>query len=262
MPMKASSRSTPPGRSTRRSRAASTIRASSPTARRDPALRLDAANGGEIVVSGGGSAASLRLFAAALEAAKGDRRALAHPRRPRGRGGEVPRARRQGARECERRARAARFPFAPARRRCLGEPGRIQHRHRHPGDRRARRARALRGGRREGAAHARRASRGARPRRRGHARPSSRPRRCIGGHRRGHVPAAAGLGRDHHARRRGRGGEEDRGRRRARLRRSPSPGRGCTRRSRRSRARAKPSRSGGATTMWSRPRRRSTGSWR
>ncbi|HEV3246864.1 MAG TPA: glycosyltransferase [Beijerinckiaceae bacterium] len=38
------------------------------------ALRLDAANGGEIVVSGGGSAAALRLFAAALEAAKGDRR--------------------------------------------------------------------------------------------------------------------------------------------------------------------------------------------
>jgi predicted glycosyltransferase len=42
--------------------------------RRAQALRLDAANGGEIVVSGGGSAAALRLFAAALEAAKSDRR--------------------------------------------------------------------------------------------------------------------------------------------------------------------------------------------
>ncbi|MBV9567125.1 MAG: glycosyl transferase family 28, partial [Hyphomicrobiales bacterium] len=41
---------------------------------RAKALRLDTANGGEIVVSGGGSAASLRLFDAALEAAKGDRR--------------------------------------------------------------------------------------------------------------------------------------------------------------------------------------------
>jgi predicted glycosyltransferase len=38
------------------------------------ARRLDAVNGGEIVVSGGGSAASLRLFAAALEAARHDQR--------------------------------------------------------------------------------------------------------------------------------------------------------------------------------------------
>jgi predicted glycosyltransferase len=42
--------------------------------RRTQRLQLDASNGGEIVVSGGGSAASLRLFAAALEAARGDRR--------------------------------------------------------------------------------------------------------------------------------------------------------------------------------------------
>ncbi|MBV9112723.1 MAG: glycosyl transferase family 28 [Hyphomicrobiales bacterium] len=42
--------------------------------RRAKALRLDAANGGEIVVSGGGSAASLRLFDAALEASERDRR--------------------------------------------------------------------------------------------------------------------------------------------------------------------------------------------
>ena len=41
---------------------------------RAKAMRLDAANGGEIVVSGGGSAASLRLFSAALEAAERDYR--------------------------------------------------------------------------------------------------------------------------------------------------------------------------------------------
>ncbi|MBV9430963.1 MAG: glycosyl transferase family 28 [Hyphomicrobiales bacterium] len=38
------------------------------------ALRLDAGNGGEVVVSGGGSTASLRLFSAALAAARTDRR--------------------------------------------------------------------------------------------------------------------------------------------------------------------------------------------
>jgi len=42
--------------------------------RRAAALPLDAANGGDIVASGGGSCASLQLFAAASEAARQDRR--------------------------------------------------------------------------------------------------------------------------------------------------------------------------------------------
>jgi predicted glycosyltransferase len=42
--------------------------------RRTQALPLDSGNGGEIVVSGGGSGASLRLLTAAADAAKGDKR--------------------------------------------------------------------------------------------------------------------------------------------------------------------------------------------
>ena len=132
---------------------------------------------GEILVSGGSSAASLPLYRAALAAAAS---VTERPWRVVvGAGVAQPAfedAPPRRARPCRRRARPSGLPGAAGASRGLGEPGRLQHRRRSSARRSRGRAGAFRGRPRDRAAPARRMSRRARPRPAVCRKPSSRPR--------------------------------------------------------------------------------------